>query len=37
MKFATPEWVKNAGAEGYEIDKGDHGIWEPKFDDPVFL
>jgi len=37
MKYATPEWVKNAGAEGYEIDRGDHGIWEPKFDDPVFL
>ena len=37
MKFATPEWVKEAGAEGYEIEQGDHGIWEPKFDDPVFL
>jgi hypothetical protein len=37
MKFATPEWVKKAGAEGYEIERGDHGIWEPKFDDPVFL
>ena len=37
MKYATPEWVKNAGAEGYDLERGDHGIWEPKFDDPIFL
>ena len=29
MKFATPEWVKKAGAEGYEKEWGNHGIWEP--------
>lgn len=37
MKFATPEWVKNAGAEGFDAKWGDSAVWEPKFDDPVFL
>ncbi len=37
MKFATPEWVKKAGAKGFELERENHGIWEPKFDDPVFL
>jgi len=37
MKFATPEWVKNAGAEGFDLDWGEQGLWEPKFDDPIFL
>lgn len=32
--YATPEWVKNAGAEGWtEKD----GSWLPKLDDPIFL
>lgn len=42
MKYATPEWVKNAGAKGtfYEFNKGrvDAGnTWDPIFDDPVYL
>lgn len=42
MKYATPEWVKNAGAKGtfYEFDKGrvaESGTWDPIFDDPIYL
>ena len=44
MKFATPEWVKTAGAKGvfYELGKGPKGTddgpsWDPDFGDPVFL
>ncbi|WP_372933048.1 DUF4832 domain-containing protein [Mariniphaga sediminis] len=37
MTYATPEWVKNAGAKGYEVKMGVITIWEPKFDDAVFL
>ncbi len=41
-RFATPEWVKNAGAKGtfYRLGKGpdpDGSAWDPDFDDPVFL
>lgn len=42
MKYATPEWVKKAGAKGtfYQygkgrVEKGDS--WDPFFDDPVFI
>ena len=42
MKYATPEWVKNAGAKGtfYEFNKGrvaESNSWDPFFDDPVYL
>ncbi len=42
MKYATPEWVKNAGAKGafYEFNKGrvpQSNNWDPLYDDPVFL
>jgi len=42
MKFATPEWVKRAGAKGtfYKFGEGpdpEGGAWDPYFDDPVFL
>ena len=42
MRFATPEWVKNAGAKGvfYEFGKGpvENGpLWDPDFGDPIFL
>ena len=42
LRFATPEWVKNAGAKGtfYEFGKGPSekgGSWDPDFADPVFL
>jgi hypothetical protein len=40
--FATPEWVRAAGAKGYsyEFGKGrsDQGaLWDPDFGDPIFL
>jgi hypothetical protein len=40
--FATPEWVRKAGAKGYFVTprKGidpDGKIWEPDYDDAVFL
>lgn len=42
MPFATPEWVKDAGAEGlwYDLGKGPHAegeSWDPDFSDPVYL
>ncbi len=42
MKYATPEWVKNAGAKGtfYEMNKGrveNSNTWDPFYDDPVYL
>ncbi len=41
-RWATPQWVHDAGAKGYEFRSG-RGVqargpyWEPDFDDPVFL
>lgn len=42
MKYATPEWVKNAGAKGtfYEFNRGRVPMsqtWDPIFDDPIYL
>jgi hypothetical protein len=37
MKYATPEWVKDAGAKGYEVKWKENSVWEPKYDDPIFL
>lgn len=42
LPFATPEWVKSAGAKGvpYTWGKGPDPqgkLWDPVFDDPVFL
>lgn len=42
MTYATPEWVKRAGAKGffYEFGKGrveKSDTWDPFFGDPVFL
>jgi hypothetical protein len=40
--YATPKWVRNAGAKGYNftprkgIDPAGE-MWEPDYDDPVFL
>jgi hypothetical protein len=40
--YATPRWVEKAGAKGYHL-KGegeispDGPMWEPGFDDPIFL
>ncbi len=40
--YATPEWVRKAGAKGYHFEsrKGvveNSPMWEPDFDDPIFL
>jgi hypothetical protein len=41
-QYATPEWVRQAGAKGYFF-TGGKGVdpngraWEPDYDDPVFL
>ena len=42
MRYATPEWVEQAGAKGHNFTVGkgvdEHGpFWEPVYDDPVFL
>jgi hypothetical protein len=37
MRYATPEWVVRAGAKGLEVEMGDKQLWEPVYDDPVFL
>ncbi len=42
MTYATPQWVKDAGARGtfYRYGKGrveKSGSWDPFFDDPVFI
>ncbi len=33
--YATPEWVKDAGAKGRFT--GENNNWEPEYDDAVFL
>ena len=39
FKFATPRWVKDAGAKGAFYKYGGKGpeLWEPDFLDPIFL
>lgn len=38
MPFATPEWVKNAGAKGKWFRGGPGtGFWGPDYGDPIFL
>ncbi len=42
MRYATPEWVKQAGAKGHDFRPGkgvvkDGPFWEPQYDDAVFL
>ncbi len=42
MRYATPEWVRQAGAKGHNFRPGagtvdDGPFWEPEYDDPVFL
>ncbi len=42
LRFATPEWVKNAGAKGVFWDYGKGvsekgAFWDPDFADPIFL
>jgi hypothetical protein len=39
--YATPKWVEMAGAKGYRVERGkvveNSPVWEPDFDDPIFL
>lgn len=42
FEYATPEWVKNAGAKGIYYHSGqkyspEARLWDPIFDDPIFL
>ncbi len=42
MRYATPQWVKEAGAKGYFYELGmgrvENGpLWDPDFSDPVYL
>ncbi|HOW74191.1 MAG TPA: DUF4832 domain-containing protein [Phycisphaerae bacterium] len=42
LRFATPEWVKQAGAKGVFFNMGmgpaeNGGLWDPGFGDPVFI
>ena len=42
MQYATPKWVRDAGAKGVDYDwnqgpKPDGKLWDPDFLDPVFL
>ena len=48
LRYATPKWVRDAGAKGYNIDVSvkharsrittkEGDTWEPVYDDPVFL
>ena len=42
LRWATPEWVQKAGAKGHNFHSGkgvrdDGPLWEPDYDDPVFL
>ncbi len=42
MRYATPQWVEQAGAQGHNFKVGtgvvpDGPFWEPVYDDPVFL
>jgi hypothetical protein len=41
IRYATPKWVEQAGAKGYNFSPGklrdDGPYWEPNYADPVFL
>ena len=37
LTYATPEWVKNAGANGKMVSRGENIQWAPDYGDPVFL
>jgi hypothetical protein len=42
MRYATPKWVEDAGAKGYNFTVGkgvdENGpFWEPDYNDPIFL
>ncbi len=33
----TPEWVRAAGVQGYEVSADGRSAWEPDYEDPIFL
>ena len=37
IPYATPEWVRLAGAKGHFVENWGLTTWEPIWDDPVFL
>ncbi len=42
MRYATPQWVQEAGAKGYDFNVGvgvtaEGVFWEPDYNDPIFL
>lgn len=37
VHYATPKWVRDAGAAGTEVDNWGLVHWEPEFSDPVYL
>jgi hypothetical protein len=37
VQYATPKWVRDAGAQGTETDVWDTRSWVPVWDDPVYL
>ncbi len=42
MPYATPKWVRDAGAKGYNFTAGkgvdkDGPFWEPNYADPIFI
>jgi hypothetical protein len=41
LRYATPKWVEEAGAKGYNFSPGelrkDGAYWEPDYGDPIFL
>lgn len=40
MRYATPEWVKKAGATGSDVSWGrrnNNSLWRPDFADPIYL
>ena len=42
MRYATPQWVEQAGAKGHSFTVGkgvdpEGPFWEPVYDDPIFL
>src|SRR6185295_5388565 len=39
LDYATPEWVRKAGAKGKIIERADLSVkaWAPDYGDPIFL
>ena len=41
LRYATPEWVRQAGAKGHDFTPHwadlEESLWEPDYEDPIFL